>query len=87
MRPDDTRALEEDVARASDDVQRAERLHEAVVEQRGVAQSAEEKHAEIAAWLKTNDRLAAARRELSKAKRRLARAQGDTFHDDAAPTI
>ena len=52
MPPDDTRVLEEDVARASDEVQRAESLHEAVLEQRSVAQSAEEKHAEIAAWLR-----------------------------------
>ena len=83
----DAAALEDEVARLSDDVQRAERLHEAAIEQRSIARSDEEKRAGLAAWLKTNDELAAGRKNLSEAKRRLARTQGDTFHDDVTPTI
>ena len=83
----DSKALEDDVARALGWVQRAEKDNEAALEQRSVAHSAEEKRAGLAAWLKTNDRLTAARQDLSEAKRRLARAQGDTFRADATPTI
>ena len=83
----DLRALEDDVARATEAVQRAERHHEAALEQRSAAHSADEKRAGLAAWLKTNDTLTAARQDLSEAKRRLARAQGDTFRASATPTI
>jgi hypothetical protein len=82
MPPEDTNALQDIVARATEELIRVESELEVAAEERRTATTEAARQQAVAHAVAVFGKIEAARKRLSDAKRSLAKAQGDTFRDD-----